>query len=158
MLLLLLDYWWIFQVIEGDTGCNWETECVSMGRRCQCHSMWVCVERGSKRLWHVGGWITGRQPQPLQCPACSVHTVSLWYDIHNGIAWVRLFSWFYVGMHMSVVLCVNSSSKFSRSAWCPLLILSQNGCCQAEKLPSGALMGLNGKLIHNRFMDWLSVM
>lgn len=29
---------------------------------------------------------------------------------------------------------------------CPLLILSQNGCCQAEKLPSGALMGRNSEL------------
>lgn len=30
----------------------------------------------------------------------------------------------------------------------PLLIPSQNGCCQAEKLPNGPLRGLNGKLIH----------
>lgn len=29
----------------------------------------------------------------------------------------------------------------------PLLILSQNGCCQADKFPNGALMRQNSELI-----------
>lgn len=113
----------------------------------------VCGEPETSK-WRgrdVGGWISGRQPQPLQCHACSIHTVCLGYDIHNGTGMSqRVFACLdFMRMYMCVFVCVHSSSKFSRSVWCPQLILSQNGCCQAEKLLNGALMGLNGKVIHN---------
>lgn len=125
--------------MEG-RGCHCECTC-EIGRRDQSKKF---------KMWIV--WISKGLHEPLQCPACSYMTVCLWHDIHygtgmshNGFACLH----FSMRLHTCVFDCVHSSSKFSSlcgALQCPLLIHSQNGCCQAEKLPSGVLMGLNRKL------------
>lgn len=116
-----------------------------------CECVWwardIKVERSRS------GWLDFRETASASPVSCTlIHTVCVWYDIHNGTGVSqRVFACldFNMRMHMCVFVCVHSSSKFSRSVRCPLLILSQNGCCQAEKLPNVAVMVLNDKLIHN---------
>lgn len=122
----------------------------------QCHLGWMCVfacvwvrsQKDQREAKWVGGCITGRRPDPLQWPAFSFHScMSLACRCSCDSLSVFTCRFYLHACIQSVCLCVNSNSKFSRSVRCPLLILSQNGCCQAEKLPNGALMGHNVELI-----------
>lgn len=56
------------------------------------------------------------------------------------------------GLYVRVYVCLCVCAfqlKVQSICVVPLLILSQNGCCQADKLSNGALMGRKGKVIHN---------
>lgn len=59
-------------------------------------------------------------------------------------------------MYVYAYVCIpaQSSVDLCGAPQCPLLILSQNGCCQAEKLPNGAA---TDKLIHNCRLSGLIV-
>ncbi len=161
---LCLEYWTIFIVIEEECVCGWERERERVFVWGEDVSEWVC-----ERVWWArdikaerarGGWLDFSETASASPVSRTlIHTVCVWYDIRNvtGMS-QRVFACldFSMCMYMCVFVCVHSSSKFSRSV-CPSLILSQNGCCQAEELPNGALMGLNDKLIHNCRLRGLSV-
>lgn len=122
--------------------------------------MCVCVCVASQRLQSVAvemreGGFQEEGLGPLQQPP-SLHAICLKYEIHNGTS-----------MSHTALACLGflCTSKLSPLYVCvcvctfqlkvqliyavPPLIPSQNGCCQAEKLPNGPLKGLNGKLIHD---------
>lgn len=133
-------------------GCHCECAC-EIGRRDQSKEF---------KMWIV--WISKGLHERLWCPACSYMTLCLWHDIHygtgmshNGFGCLH----FSMCLHTCVFDCVHSSSKFSSlcgALQCPLLIHSQNGCCQAEKLPSRVLMGLNRKLSSVGFIELIAYM
>lgn len=93
-----LENWRIFQVIEGECACGWETEGTSMGRGCQRWSMWVCV--GSQRLQsrEAEVWVVGFQEDSLSLPVLYILYVS-------GMIYLMARAWVRECLHVWV-LCV----------------------------------------------------
>lgn len=117
-----------------------------------CARACVCGEPKTSKCGggDVGWWVSGRGSGASAAASCVAY---LKYEIHNGTsmshtALACLGSLCMSKLSLCVCVCT-FQLKVQLIYAVPLLIPSQNGCCQAEKLPNGPLKGLNGKLIHD---------